>query len=398
MARSASTAPGAPEFRLICLALRPTPSAEDRAALRAAVAAFPDWRVVLYGARRHAIAPVLLPALKRHADIVPRQVIAELHEQALAGAAQSLRQIAELRRLAELFADAGIRMLTLKGVVLSVQLYGDAGPRMPGDIDLLIDPERADDADALLIDTGYTRRVPALSPRQRIVYRRRFREITYDHPISGELDVHHRLSDYPSFTPWPFDVLWREREEVAVAGSPLATLPRRCLGLYLCVHGAEHVWDRLRWLVDLALLLRKPGEAAAALAAADGVGFGTAMLHALQLAHDWLGLDVAAGDLARARAEPRVARLDRVLSRSYAAGAWHGAVPRGSFAALWRYSVLLRLYRYSLQPNWRYRVDCLRAELISMGDWQAWRLPDALFWVYPVIRPFGWLVRRLLRL
>src|SRR5262249_29886615 len=83
-------------------------------------------------------------------------------------------------------------------------------------------------------------------------------------------------------------------------------LSRRALVLYLCVHGAGHAWERLRWLVDLAALLRAPGSADAALADADAAGLGAAMLHALTLAHDWLGLAVDQAHLARARASAPV--------------------------------------------------------------------------------------------
>lgn len=33
-------------------------------------------------------------------------------------------------------------------------------------------------------------------------------------------------------------------------------------------------------------------------------------------------------------------------------------------------------------------------ELVSPADWQTVRLPDSLFWLFLLIRPFGWLLRR----
>src|SRR5439155_17159323 len=111
--------------------------------------------------------------------------------------------------------------------------------------------------------------------------------------------------------PCDFAALWREREEVSLGGTVFATLPRRHLALYLCAHGAGHGWERLRWLVDLALALEEPGSVDAALQTAGEAGLEAAMLHAVMLAHDWLGLPVAEQHLARARAMPRVAYLDR---------------------------------------------------------------------------------------
>ena len=33
-------------------------------------------------------------------------------------------------------------------------------------------------------------------------------------------------------------------------------------------------------------------------------------------------------------------------------------------------------------------------EWFTPADWNTVRLPDALFWLYPLLRPVGWLVRR----
>ena len=48
----------------------------------------------------------------------------------------------------------------------------------------------------------------------------------------------------------------------------------------------------------------------------------------------------------------------------------------------------------ALKAEWRYwRHQALR-EFITPADWHAVRLPDRLFWLFPLVRPIGWLVRR----
>jgi hypothetical protein len=68
--------------------------------------------------------------------------------------------------------------------------------------------------------------------------------------------------------------------------------------------------------------------------------------------------------------------------------------PRSSRRGLSRYSVWARLYRLSLKSDWRYRADQARREWFTPADWNTVRLPDTLFWLYPLVRPVGWLVRR----
>jgi hypothetical protein len=318
-----------------------------------------------------------------------------LRQQGLAAAKRSLAQTREIRRLSRIFAQAEIRVLAFKGVVLSAQLYGDPGLRNPRDIDLLIHPGEFANAAALLVEAGYRRSGPILSPRQVLAHQRWIKDAGYFHAATGiNVELHHRMSDNPVLIPCDFDRLWREREEISVGGARIATLPRRHLPLYLCVHGAGHCWEELRWLIDLAAALQQPGATDAAIAAADAEGLGAPMLHALMLAHDWLAVPADEHQLARVRADQRVARLDRILSHFYAGSAWHQLPPRPSFAAFLRYSLWLRLYNYSLKAEWRYWVHQAMREFVTPADWEAMRLPDSLFWLFPLVRPFGWLVRR----
>lgn len=383
-----------PEFRLLCLALTAPRDDEHRAALGRAIEANPRWDAVLAGARRHAVAPLLLAGLQASDAAVPDAVIDELRREAHAAARHSLAQTAALTRLCRRFAELGLRVLVLKGVPLAQHLYGDPGLRSARDIDLLVDPADADAAGAVLLETGHRQIETFLPGRTRAFHRRWFKETTYDHPDYGRVELHHRLTDLAELVPWDFAALWRARDKVRLGDVAVLVLGGRHLACYLCAHAAEHAWQRLRWLTDLAALLREPSELAIALAAAEEAGLAAAMLHAVMLAHDWLGLPVGENILAQARADRRVKRLDRILAHSYAGEAWHVMPRRGSLAALLRYSLWQRLYRLSIKPVWRYRLRFLRRELLSPADWAAVPLPSRLLWLYPLIRPFGWLLRR----
>ena len=384
------------EFRLFCLALRRPQYAEDIAALGCELAGGPDWDCIIEGARRHRVAPLLLAGLQAcRSPHLPADAVTELRQEAFAAAKRSLAQTAEIGRLSHIFGQAGIRVLALKGVVLSEQLYGDPAQRNPRDIDLLVDPQEFAEAGARLVEAGYRRDGPTLSPRQAAAYRRWVKDAGYFHTTAGiGVELHHRLSDNPALIACNFTELWRDREEVEVAGAVIAALPRRLLPLYLGVHGAAHCWEELRWLVDLAAALQEPGATDAAIAAAQTAGLDAPMLHAVMLAHDWLGLAVDEHHLARARADRRVMHLHRFLIHFYTGAAWYRTPQRGSFAGFLRYSLWLRFYTYSLKAEWRYlRHQALR-EFITPADWDAIRLPDSLFWLFPLIRPIGWLVRR----
>ncbi|MEA2939287.1 MAG: hypothetical protein QOC56_2791 [Alphaproteobacteria bacterium] len=385
-----------PEFRVFCLALRHPGRPEDAEALRRGIAGAPDWAAIIAGARRHRVAPFLLAGLQACGSTgVPADVVAQLRRQSFEVARRSLAQVAEVGRLARALADGGVDVLALKGVVLSAQLHGDGSLRDARDIDLLVDPAQAARADAVLVASGYRCSNDALSPRQSAAYRHWIKDVEYIHAATGtHVELHCRLTDNAHLLANDFGTLWREREEVSVGGAVVATLSRRRLAPYLCVHGAGHAWERLCWLVDLATLFAERDSVDAALESADAAGFGPAMLHAVMLAHDWLGRAVADRHLARARASAPVRRLDHILSHFYAGAAWQELPRRGSWPGLARYSLWQRLYRLVLKSDWRYRSTQVMRECFTPADYDAVRLPDAFFWLYPLVRPVGWLMRR----
>ncbi|MBV8338227.1 MAG: nucleotidyltransferase family protein [Alphaproteobacteria bacterium] len=224
-----------PEFRLFCLAVRRPQREEDIAALSREIAAEPDWNCLIEGARRHRVAPLLLAGQQAcRSPHLPTTVVAGLRQQALAAAKRGLVQTREISRLSRIFSQAEIRILALKGVVLSAQLFGDAGVRNPRDIDLLADPNEFARAEALLIEAGYRRSGPILSPRQTAAYRRWVKDTGYLHTAAGiNVELHHRLSDNPALIPFDFAALWREREKVQIAGALIATLPR-AISRFIC--------------------------------------------------------------------------------------------------------------------------------------------------------------------
>ena len=406
-ARRAGPGPGAsqvdameeaPEFRVFCEALRRA-LAPGAAAPWDASLAESQWTRLLRGARRHRVAPLLLKGLSESGlRDAPPWVTARLTRLAEGAARRSLAQLAEVRDLAQAFAEAGIRAMALKGVVLSLQLARAPSQRVSRDIDLWVDPARADEAAAILARLGYAPDAPGLSPRQMLAHRHRIKDMGYQHAQRRiAVELHHRLYDNPHLLESDFEAAWAERDRVRVGAREVAALPRHLLPLYVCLHGAGHGWERLCWLVDFVATVPDAASVERALRDADAAGLAAPMLHALMLGHAWLGLAVDARHLARARADRDVRKLDRILAPLFAGAAWCEMPRRGSRAAMARYSLWQRLYRLMLRRSWRYRAAQAMREMISPTDWETVRLPDRLFWLYPAVRPVGWLIRRLKR-
>jgi len=387
------------DFRMFCQLLRGDQNELDILRRELANASW-DWNRFLEGARRHRVEQPLFTSLKAVEPLqVPDFVLTTLRADARVAARNSLMQMREIARLAQHFSRASIPLMALKGVSLSAQLDRDPGLRNSRDIDLLIAPDQRASADGLMREAGYR---AADLPTPELAANGYYwwgKESKYVHPENRTLvELHYRLSDNTALLDFDFHDLWREHETVEVGGVPIAVMSRGHLPLYLCIHGAVHGWERLCWLIDLSAALAFPGAVKGALDSAAEKGLIAPMLQAILLAHDWLGLPVGEDVLAYAKSCARVRRLNGILYHFYGPSAWYRSPSRDSVAGFVRYSAWLRLYVYSLKPGWQYRKRQIAREFVAPADWTAFRLPRQLSWLYPVIRPFGWLVRRLMRL
>jgi hypothetical protein len=106
------------------------------------------------------------------------------------GEVQAVVQYAALERLTK----AGIRAAPLKGPDLALRVYGDLGLRRCADLDIVVDPERLDDAVGVLQTLGYDSGPPAGSPWLTELHRR----LTHRLAVMPMVEIHWRTECYSS--------------------------------------------------------------------------------------------------------------------------------------------------------------------------------------------------------
>ena len=165
---------------------------------------------------------------------------------------------AEMEKVSKLFSKHEIQTLFLKGPVLAENLYGDISMRTSSDIDFLIPIENLEKAEALLRDLGYEKDDYIQSVLND--WRWRHHHVTYFHPNKKmKLEIHWRLHPGPGKEP-SFDDLWVRKRKSTLTNFPVYLLGREDLFLFLVCHGARHGWSRLRWLVDIQMLMKQNVE------------------------------------------------------------------------------------------------------------------------------------------
>src|SRR5262249_7327997 len=282
MARSFS-----PEFRLVAACARWPPSDRRTEAVRTAAAGPIDWPRVLRVARRHQVIGLVHEGLTRVQPDVPLDIAGEIGAQAAMLVRENLAIARESLRLQRLFDDADLPVLVLKGTALAMLAFSNLGLRTAQDIDLLVAYETLPAATELILRAGYCRFDPApdISDAQlRLVMPLR-KDLAFVHQATRlHIELHWRLFLNPHAMAEP-SIIASSRVVPLAGGAGLRTLGEEDLFAYLCMHGALHWWNRLKWLADVnALIASMPEEGVERLVrAAEARGAGRAAVQALLL-------------------------------------------------------------------------------------------------------------------
>jgi hypothetical protein len=378
----------APEFQLALACARWPLCDRDREDIQRLMVKSLDWGRFAKIIERNQILPLAYHNLNECLPGAP-QVCETFRRKARGFASQTLSQVAELVRISEKVRKAGLEVVTLKGVSLSLLAYGNVAMRSPGDIDLLAAPEQVFEIEKLLIDLGYIRGEPKaeLTPRRLNYYLKYYKHFTYFSPTKGiPLELHWRLfhnEPLMESNPKPWATV-----TFPLGSGIVSTLSKNELFLYLCVHGAIHGWPILKWLADIGALLSNMDEeglrAVSGLASEHGLmgELGAALI----LVDSFLAVQRPAIELPK---EPNqvAARIVGMAERLLTAEDYCLEIERLPRMAMFVYDLKMR-------SSWRYRSQDLRRAFVLPDDWELINLPDALFPLYAAVRPVSWLFRR----
>ena len=277
-----------PEFAFVVQATRWPHDPGAIARIRSAARAVRDPARLLALTRRHHAAGLVARALGHCDGLVDAAARREIRQEALHLAEEQFRQLLQTRRAVEALRARSVAVTVLKGAPAALALYGEAGVRRSIDIDLLIDRRNLEAASEALAGAGYERAEPPLnaSARQLAAVSRYGKDWAFDHEDSDTgIELHWRLFQNPRLLGHV-----RAGDGIDTAISPgvvLPVLPPGIAALYLAAHGAEHGWSRLKWLADLAAVLRRdPAAADRLIADAGAQGISHMTMASLMLAHE----------------------------------------------------------------------------------------------------------------
>ena len=372
-----TSAQSSPELA-VALACARVPRDRD---IRTACARPLDWSLLLRLAHGHGLTPLLYWQLSHCADIVPPAVLEELRGRFERNAARNIALARELHRILDLLRTRGIAAIPYKGPALAQIAYGDLGLRHFIDLDILVRKRDVRPARDLLKTRGYRPRLSLTTAQESALL-----DAHCEYALQREgdgicVELHWEIVP-PEFglaeKAWGF---WDIARPVPLLGSTILCPPPEDLLLILCVHGSKHLWRRIGWVCDVAELVRAHTDLdwSRAFGRARSLGAERMMRLGLCLAGELLAAELPAPVEAGLGED----EATRVLATRVVQWLTTGSFPPERSLEEARFHAAMRERRRDRIRYWRRMV--LTG---TVGDWEALPLPGALFFLYPLLRPF----------
>lgn len=211
-----------------------------------------NWDLLLEIADVHRVMGVVAVRLKETGfSGVPSDAREKLQSRMRAQHLFTLSMTAELFRILEEFARAGIESLLVKGPLVSLLAYGDPAVRSYVDLDLVVRHEAILPAWQIITGSGFEADVAEQAIRAgRIPGEYLFTRP--DTPQMIELHTDKTFRYYPR--PMRIGDLFARQRRVSLDGKEVPALSLEDEFVLNCIHGAKHFWERLMWPADIAAM------------------------------------------------------------------------------------------------------------------------------------------------
>lgn len=350
-----------------------------------------DWASFLQMAEYHGVEPLIYATLSKCApDLVPAEALIRLRQKVQVGGLLNRSLAQELIKLCDEFALRGVPIIPIKGATLATVAYGNLGLRDFTDLDLLVPESSVGEAQVILTTFGYEPRdvVDAQSdehddgPHQVFVKKRSLCRVDLQWVMAHQ-HFAFRL-DRPEF--------WARRVSVTFENRTVPGLATEDLLIVLCVHGSKHAWEQLKWVCDVAELLRSHPNLdwSAIMSSSSAWGCQRLVMMGLSIAHRLLNAPLPAEVLARLEREVAIDILSHRMPATLLDDGREGVWEEQSAA-------LYFSLKDSWWARWRFGLQLCRLQSpVTMNPpiWFRWR--KSLFRFARLIQPMHRTMKRFL--
>lgn len=371
-----------PEVALLLACSRTSCDAAQEERIRQLIRQDLNWSYLTRLAIRHTVVSLIYSQLRSYCEQgVPDQTLKLLEKWFLTMNWSNLAKTGELLAILDLFATHKITVVPFKGPVLAAAVYGNLALRYFNDLDILIHKRDIPSAKNLLIAHGYRPQIELSKEQEEIYLREHYVISLVREDNSLVVELHYGIRPkYFAFALAP-EYLWQHVQSITLGGKQVHTFSPEDLLLILCAHGANHCWERLSWICDIAELLRTSTELDWEQVVMQSRRLGSKRILDLGLfmANDLLQATIPDPILQEIHADPTVKQLAR----------W---VYEQLFSDQYKQLSNFGRSRFHLRVRERKRdqmLYCLRLLTVpNEDDWLFQPLPASLSFLHYLIRPF----------
>jgi hypothetical protein len=345
-----------------------------------------DPSKLLQALKNHRLYPSFYKRWKNiHTDSLPssqwQQFSSSLKQITEYNRLQMLQKATTLLKIIAAFKKNQIPTITLKGPALAQQLYGDVAMKASLDLDILIPQSYFSTAAETLKSIGFIADVPySLTPRQELYLLNNFHHYAFTNG-STSVEMHWQLNTNKYMAARPIDEYFHNPSYCKIAGTQVPVLNSSQLIEYLAIHGSYHAWARLDWLYDFStVLLQNNNHLNDAIQSAQQCGLKTVLNQSVSLSHILFATPLPMSPVS---VKPSLLSVPiKHISQPYKSSKKQGLS-----------RISQKIYLLRLKNGWNYRIHIFSALGTNQEDWKDLQLPDKLFPLYFLLRPFLYIKR-----
>ncbi|MDI6645230.1 MAG: nucleotidyltransferase family protein, partial [Methanobacteriaceae archaeon] len=309
----------------------------------------------------------------------PDDILGELKDYFNGNVRKNLLLTSELINILELLKKSDIGAISYKGPVLAHSAYGNISLRDFRDIDILIDKSDAVNVKRLMISNGYELYLP-ISIKDYLYLKLDSEYRFFNRKTGVMIEINWDFEGI--FISFPMDpkFLFNELTKFHFNGMEIEELSPENQILMLSIHNAKHDWNRLLWICDISEFLKSYTNLnwSKILKNAKKIGIKRILLINLFLAKDLFQLNLPNEVLNELESDSKALEITNDIKRRL-------LIENKSLNLFEKF-----IFDIKKRDKIRYGLKDSFSGLFkpSYADFQLLPLPENLFFLYYLIRPF----------
>lgn len=339
-----------------------------------------NWEYIVDFTTLHRLRPTLYYNLNSICpEKVPEDILNKLRTFYQNNVRKNLLLTGDLVKVMGLLKNNEINTIAYKGPVLALQAYDNIGLREFGDIDLFIDKSNALNVKQIMIEHGYEL-YPSLNFKEDAYYLKFITEHSFINENGTIFEIKWKFEgDFISF-PINHNFISNKIYKQDINGFKLNTFTPESQIQVLCVHSAKHDWKKLSWICDIAeFIKRETIDWKEIIVSSKKLGIERMIMVNLILANDLFNLKIPEEIKNEINNDPTAQKIAHHIKKQI-------FIEQKKSINLFEKFFL----DFKKRENIFYGIkDCFNSfTKPGYNDFNDFPLPEALFPLYHIIRPF----------